>query len=174
MISQNFRRLHQGISVHGLLASFLAFGGLELQKYALWRDTWPTRHDVEESMPLLWLSNLRTVTSSAGAAESPPKNACVLPPAIGGRWGSIQMALHRDDSSGLLQRQGKRLQEDWAIASKAFPRGTLEDYKHCWLLVNTRSFYYDFPKASYPQARENCMVLCPFVDYFNHSDHGVR
>lgn len=123
----------------------------------------------------MWPANLRSVHHRHGAAENNlPSSAWVLPPAIRGRWASGEMERHGDDSSGLLRQQEKKLHEDWAVVSKVFPREKLDNYMHYWLLVNTRSFYYDFPKTRYPQAREDRMVLCPFVDYFNHSDHGVR
>ena len=41
-----------------------------------------------------------------------------------------------------------------------------------WAVVNTRTLFYK--PASYQDAlREDCMCLCPFIDYFNHSDEGV-
>lgn len=102
-----------------------------------------------------------------------PNRVWALPPAIGGRWGSGQMMWHTDTSSGLLFQQERKLQEDWAIVSKVFPAETLRKYRYHWLLVNTRSFYYDLPGANHHEAREDRMALCPFADYFNHQDHGV-
>ena len=54
------RKFPKDISVHALLAAFLTLGDKEdLQKYELWRQTWPTRQDFEDSMPLLWPQSLR-------------------------------------------------------------------------------------------------------------------
>lgn len=92
---------------------------------------------------------------------------------MGGRWSFDRSSSQPCNKLGLLHRQALKLQADWAIVSKVFPCQTLERYTYHWLLVNTRSFYYKLPEASYSQAREDCMVLCPFIDYFNHSDQGV-
>lgn len=172
-IPRNFRLAHGDISVHGLLASFLAFGAAELSPYTLWRETWPSPQELEDSMPILWPSNWKTAHVRRNSGTVFPSPVWALPPAIGGHWGSWEMLSHTDSSSGLLRQQERRLQEDWANASKVFPGETLEKYRYYWLLVNTRSFYYDLPGAEYHQARQDRMVLCPFIDYFNHQDHGV-
>ena len=41
-----------------------------------------------------------------------------------------------------------------------------------WLIANTRTFYHELPgrKQKKKMAREDCMALCPFADYFNHAD----
>jgi len=58
-------------------------------------------------------------------------------------------------------------------------------YRYAWMLVNSRSFYWDYPAAKpekrQPRGRQkpkslpvnDCMTLCPFMDYFNHSNGGV-
>ncbi|MCJ1469926.1 hypothetical protein MMC07_008570 [Pseudocyphellaria aurata] len=171
-IPRSFRLAHEGITVHGLLASFLAFGALELSPFTPWRETWPTLQELEDTMPILWLSNRKPSNCLRSPAMVFPRQVCALPPAIGGRWGSERMSWHSDSSSGLLCQQERKLQQDWAIASRAFPDETLEKYRYHWLLVNTRSFYYEPQGANYQQAREDRMALCPFVDYFNHQDHG--
>lgn len=172
-ISKGFRLAHEGITVHGLLASFLAFGAVELSPFTPWRETWPSLQELENTMPILWPSIWKTSNCYKSPATVFPRQTWALPPAIGGRWGSGRMSWHTDSSSGLLCQQERKLQEDWAIASRAFPDETLEKYRYYWLLVNTRSFYYELQGANYHQAREDRMVLCPFVDYFNHQDHGV-
>lgn len=172
-IPRNFRLAHEDISVHGLLASFLAFGAAELSPYTLWRETWPSPQELEDSMPILWPSNWKTAHVHQSFGTVFQNQVWALPPAIGGRWGSWKMLSHTDSSSGLLCQQERRLQEDWENASKVFPGETLEKYRYYWLLVNTRSFYYDLSGAEYHQARQDRMVLCPFIDYFNHQDHGV-
>ena len=42
------------------------------------------------------------------------------------------------------------------------------------MIVNTRSFYYEDMKNRKAVDPEDCMALCPFADYFNHSDRGCR
>lgn len=41
-------------------------------------------------------------------------------------------------------------------------------------IVNTRSLFYKLDTQDYKElSKEDCMALCPFIDYFNHSDDGV-
>ena len=54
-----------------------------------------------------------------------------------------------------------------------FPDGTLPQYTYFWLIVNTRSFYFEIPGCDVVQKYDDRMVFCPFADYFNHNDHGV-
>lgn len=124
-------------------------------------------------MPILWLSKWKTSGVHRSTSTAFPNQLWVLPPAIGGRWSSRRNLWHADSSLGILCQQERKLREDWAIASKVFPGETLEKYTYYWLLVNTRCFYYELPGAKYHSARGDRMVLCPFIDYFNHQDHGV-
>lgn len=71
-----------------------------------------------------------------------------------------------------LSHTRTKAQKDWKVVSKAFPNKTLEEYTYYWLIVNTRSFYFEVP-GTVDFAHGDRMVLCPFVDYFNHNDHGV-
>jgi hypothetical protein len=100
------------------------------------------------------------------------KPAFLLPPAIGGRWRHIAEFFEPRKDAGLLAKQEQKLKADWKIVSKVFPNKTLEEYTYYWLIVNTRSFYFEVPGTA-EFAHEDRMVLCPFVDYFNHNDHGV-
>ena len=162
-IPKAFRRLHEGISVQGLLASSLAFDDLIVAQYALWMATWPSREEIEESMPMLFSQVFRDTHGFAA-----------LPPAAGGRWSHSQMSnCPRMDSGCLLARQENKLQTDWLIVSRVFARASFADYRYYWLLVNSRSFYYEIPGTRNPPSADDRMVLCPFVDYFNHQDHGV-
>jgi hypothetical protein len=53
---------------------------------------------------------------------------------------------------------------------------------YTWLIVNTRTFYWDYPDLpnSHPRlpkrrpklTADDCYCMCPFMDYFNHSDVG--
>ena len=70
-------------------------------------------------------------------------------------------------------RQEKKLKADWNLVSKVFPKQNLAEYIYYWIIVNTRSFYFEVSGKEAPQNHDDRMVLCPFVDYFNHNDQGV-
>lgn len=52
-------------------------------------------------------------------------------------------------------------------------------FRWAWLLINSRCFYWDYPSSIIRKGarqppkkkrdRNDCMALCPFVDYFNHT-----
>lgn len=100
--------------------------------------------------------------------------AFILPPAITGRWAHYQMReFWKIRDIAPLYRQEKKFKVDWGIVSKVFPDQTLAEYTYHWLIVITRSFYFEVSGREAPQNHNDRMVLCPFVDYFNHNDHGV-
>lgn len=100
----------------------------------------------------------------------------------------------------MLQWQKTKFHRDWNDfrSMKLPPRdiGLPEDsgqttiyeaYAHAWLLINTRSFYWDYPnteskgskrakgKALAPPndlGTDDCMALVPFIDLFNHTYAG--
>lgn len=177
-IPKNFSKLHQGITVHGLLASFLAFGGPDTIHYSSWKNSWPSMHDLQESMPLLWPSTTREAFDNDGHPhdniERHEGSAFILPPAIAGRWAHNQLhEFWKVRDTAPLYQQEKKLKADWDIVSKVFPNQTLQEYTYYWLIVNTRSFYFEVSSSEAAQNHDDRMVLCPFVDYFNHNDHGV-
>jgi hypothetical protein len=52
------------------------------------------------------------------------------------------------------------------------------EYKYNWAIVNSRCYYWGYAKGRKPPkgeklARDDCLALCPWGDYFNHSDKGV-
>ena len=156
---KSFRQQHEGITVHGLLASYLAFCDHSTETYELWKATWPTKQDLKQSMPVMWPRFFR----------SAPK----FPPAVAGKWGHDSM-LHQSvfGENCMLARQELKLSKDWAVVSQIFPTAVFADYQYYWLIVNSRSFYYELPGIDVPSPNDR-MVLCPFVDFFNHRDHGV-
>ena len=175
-IPKRFRALHEGITVHGLLASFLAFSGSKNSYYGPWAATWPCLKEFEESMPLLWSCKLSQMLGPDGKSSATHRyheaSPFVLPPAIGGRWQLVPSPSRVCEDAGLLNQQARKFGADWNIVSRIFPDKFWEDYAYYWLIVNTRSFYFELPDATNtPQADR--MVMCPFVDYFNHNDHGV-
>lgn len=157
-IPTSFRSKHkEGISTHGLLASFFAFAPRKhLLDYQSWMETWPRPEDLA-SFPICWDDSCRS--------------SVFLPPGmIGGCWGS------RDEESegeGLLSGQEKKFRRDWGVVSRIFPGRKMEEYRYGWLLVNTRSLYCGGLGGNKFRSREERMVLCPFIDLFNHDDHGV-
>ena len=177
-IPEDFKNLHKEITVHGLLASFLAFGGPDTHHYSRWKNSWPSMQDLQKSMPLLWPSFMREPLDNDGnphytiGLRKDP--VFILPPAIAGRWAHDQMREYRKiRDTAPMYRQEKKLKADWDIVSKVFPDRTLPDYTYYWLIINTRSFYFEVSGTEAAQNHDDRMVLCPFVDYFNHNDHGV-
>jgi hypothetical protein len=84
-----------------------------------------------------------------------------------------------------LEKQKKKMERDWNDVKRVIDHQgwawEWEDWKYWWVVVNTRTFYWD-PTAGSGLAkegkrrdwkRENCMALCPWADYFNHGDKGV-
>ena len=177
-IPKDFCKLHRGITVHGLLASFLAFGGSDTLRYSPWRNTWPSMQDFQGSMPLLWPSCMREAFDNDGnpygTIERREGSAFILPPAIAGRWAHSQLHdFWKTRDTAPLYQQEKKLKADWDIVSKVFPNHMLPEYTYYWLIVNTRSFYFEVSGSKPAKNHDDRMVLCPFVDYFNHNDHGV-
>lgn len=129
-------------------------------------------------MPLLWPSLLRDPVGVSGnfnnAIGMDGGPSFLLPPNVGGRWAHSEMNEYfppRETTH--LNRQEKKLKADWEIVAKVFPDKTLPEYTYYWLIVNTRSFYFDLLGGEPPENHVDRMVMCPFVDYFNHSDEGV-
>ena len=66
-----------------------------------------------------------------------------------------------------------RFGKDFVVVQKAYPSIEVGLYKYCWLVVNTRTFYYELPGLKGQRPKGDCMVMCPFADLFNHADQGV-
>ena len=157
-IPKSFKDSIKFSSVHGLLATFLSQGSPDgLTFYDSWKSTWPTLPQFRDSMPLLWVE---TVTARQ------PLNLKVLP-------ASLRLSPERTAESKLLASQREKLRRDWEAHISTSPDADYDCFTYYWLIINTRSFYYDLPLETTPKAHEDKMALCPFVDYFNHSDHGV-
>ena len=127
-------------------------------------------------MPLLWPKVLREPfdIEHAISGQFADLGRFPLPPAIRSEPETGQLPPFLETNHcNLLRRQETKLQKDWEIVSREFPHSAFSDYVHNWLIVNTRSFYYEFPDAKNPPSFNDRMVLCPFVDCFNHQDHGV-
>lgn len=161
-IPKVFRNQHKDITVHGLLASFLAFGKAQNKRYySAWQATWPLLQDFNDTVPLLW-----NETDQDSKADNKPGSLSLLPPAIAG-------SKSNQIPEGILQKQKRKIDSDWKAVTGANPKADYETYLYYWLIVNTRSFYYELPGVKKAVSREDRMVLCPFIDFFNHSDNGV-
>lgn len=63
---------------------------------------------------------------------------------------------------------------DREVVSSVFTDVEFEQYRYFWHVVNTRGFYWEFPGEIPPESHEDRMVLMPWVDYFDHNDHGCN
>lgn len=173
-VPEAFRTKHKGTTVHALLALFLATGDDVDRTYAPWASTWPTLCDIRESMPLCWPQQGMAASPEGLLDEMDPKNKVVLPPAIE-RFNTQMTKSKYEPSStcGLLQVQRRKFRTDWEAVSRLDPDTSYEMYLYYWLIVNTRSFYYEMSNIRTQPSREDCMALCPFIDLFNHNDSGV-
>ena len=165
-IPQEFKNRHPNSTVHGLLSSFLAFDEHRKDEYKPWMNLWPSPEVFQETMPFGWLRNQPDVASPLGCG--------LLPPSIGGSWAHPNISEFQIlEGHGLLQKQMRRLKQDWIIVSSAIAEISFDRYVYYWLIVNTRSLYFEMPNTKVHPPREDRMVLCPFIDFFNHDDHGV-
>ncbi|KAF2648297.1 SET domain-containing protein [Lophiostoma macrostomum CBS 122681] len=139
------------VTVHGRLAAFLA---TEYEKgkavHKAWQDVWPSKQDFETTMPIHW---------SKEARECLPVTSKVL-----------------------LKAQRTKLNSDFDTIRPMYPSMSKPLFTYTWMIVNTRTFYWDYPDLStahpsLPKKRakltaDDCYAMCPFMDYFNHSDVG--
>ncbi|KAF3917317.1 hypothetical protein AA313_de0210025 [Arthrobotrys entomopaga] len=70
------------------------------------------------------------------------------------------------------EKQRSKLQDDYEYAVKTHVENgqvkfEREEFEWAWAIVNTRTIYYR-PKKWYRIPAEDCMTLCPFIDYYNH------
>ncbi|GJD03903.1 SET domain-containing protein [Colletotrichum higginsianum] len=74
-------------------------------------------------------------------------------------------------ASSLLAAQREKFESHWSLVSAAaLPGGAAvgyEDYRHAWLLVNSRTFYHTAKRH-----RDDHMVLQPVADLLNHAPRG--
>ena len=172
-IPDDFKERHRGISVQGLLASYLAHAPpKQLEHLEVWKATWPSKAEYAAVMPVTLPPSLRRKLQ--WTLHGVKREFHLLPPSLAG----LSLPVMGDgqcpeDHPPLLLKQEAKLQQDWAAVREALPDAVLEEYRYFWLLVNTRSFYYDLPLRLEPQTHDDRMILCPFLDYFNHADHGV-
>ncbi|KAH7381565.1 hypothetical protein BKA66DRAFT_441980 [Pyrenochaeta sp. MPI-SDFR-AT-0127] len=145
-------KLPENTTVHGRLATILALWYLDPsnQEYKYWQDVWPTQSDFKSTMPLFYPKQLQ---------DHLPQAAVIL-----------------------LKNQHAKLEKDWNDLRAHIPSVTKEIFIYTWLIVSTRTFYWDYPDLpnSHPRlpkrrnklTADDCYAMCPFMDYFNHSDVG--
>ncbi|KAI0857317.1 SET domain-containing protein [Xylaria cubensis] len=142
----------KNISVHGILAADLALDSSG--KFAPWDAVVPRPEDLV-GLPLTWHPDLQALL---------PRHAAEL-----------------------LAAQKTKFARDWDAVAGAFPelikgKGKngekdgmgMDRYRHAWLLVNSRTFYYldAALKKRRSTSRDDHMTLQPVADLFNHADEG--
>lgn len=146
-------------SVHGQLAGQLAYHlAAQTSTYSVWLDVMPSWHELQSSMPLLWSTQIKN--------QLPLRGARLL---------SKQRLKYDRDLGMAMEYFSSLLCKFTGVAVER----SVDLYKHAWLLVNTRSFFWDISTSvrgtrtiRKPKARlaDDCMALCPVIDCFNHSD----
>lgn len=140
----------------------------------------PSHASLRSCMPVLWPDDIRPHLPPAAAALCAKQKAKMS--------NDVDRAITW--SFGAEEAQGMKLGEGIAPGG-----GSIADrYTYAWLLVNTRCFYWDYPvlggalKEKGPakrgldgkvverkRDRDDCLAMCPVLDYFNHTDgDGVR
>lgn len=164
-------------SIHAIMAAYLTHGGAEfLKPLEVWRQTWPSWQEFEDTMPVLWPEHLRRLDSdvvSNPSSDSPS----FLPPSISGSWNSLSIKPvgvdYETRYQRLLAQQEKRLKDSWEHVVSVFPGTQWESFAYNWCIINSRSFYYTSPGKGEPEDWNDAIALVPFADYFNHEDDAV-
>ncbi|KAI4278769.1 MAG: hypothetical protein L6R38_005167 [Xanthoria sp. 2 TBL-2021] len=176
-VPKAFREKHKQITTQGLLASFLASSNLEKTAFAPWASTWPTLQDFRESMPICWRQHRMTALTEDLLDETTTHHDCDLPfpSAIDhSSTDSLDGVFEANPNLSLLQKQRRKLKADWEKVGEALPNMSFERYVHYWLLVSTRTFYFEMPGVKTHPPRDDRIVMCPFIDLFNHNDTGCN
>ncbi|KAI0452662.1 putative SET domain-containing protein [Xylaria acuta] len=71
----------------------------------------------------------------------------------------------------ILKRQQIKFQHECDSVAKAFPDLDRSKYKYFWLIINSRTFYYEAPEMA-KYRWEDKLCLLPAADLFNHSNDG--
>ncbi|KAF8470211.1 hypothetical protein BDZ91DRAFT_678491 [Kalaharituber pfeilii] len=89
-------------------------------------------------------------------------------------WESNRQDLLPPSTQFYLTRQREKFESDFKKARNLGFEFTQDAYAHAWVIVNTRTLFYRPSSYNTHISREDCMCLCPFIDYFNHSDVGCK
>ncbi|KAL2149876.1 hypothetical protein VTH82DRAFT_7552 [Thermothelomyces myriococcoides] len=155
--------LPKDTKVHALLAADLALDS-PTSEYRIWNAVVPSREAIMTSLPLAWDPRLHPFL---------PKPALTI-----------------------LRKQQAKFNRDWAViqqsplaagsstsattttttttTSSTAKTGTItrQTFLHTWLLVNTRTFYYETARGVASRARDDRIVLQPVADLLNHAATG--
>jgi hypothetical protein len=86
-------------------------------------------------------------------------------------WPEELQSLLPKPAKGILKKLQAKFEREWDIVAKSFPDIHLEEYLRSWLIVNTRTFYYETPKME-RYLYDDRLALLPVVDLLNHADSG--
>jgi hypothetical protein len=160
-------RIPPDITVHGTLAAAWTLNSAmgRDRQYQEWEATWPSMADVQQSVPFMWPKHYQ---------DRLPRGARGLLLTIS------QVCNHKLTGIALLQNQRTKYDVDWAKLKEAILSAgdTEKNFKYNWMLVNSRCYYWKYAKSRKPESGktplvDECMALCPYADYFNHSSEGV-
>lgn len=153
------------------MAAFLCCGdSQDVSKYAAWWAVWPTLEDFKESMPMLWPEHLkermhRETPKTRTITEYSPPTEATARSSTGGSWDPTEY-------EGPLVQQEKNFEKCFQAVKSVFPDTDRMRYCYYWLIVNTRSFYHLPQGKDVPKEKNDAIALCPYADYFNHTDVG--
>ena len=86
-------------------------------------------------------------------------------------WQVILQELLPPQAKALLKKQKAMFATDWAMFQDGFGSKQEREYLYCWLLVNSRTFYFETPAMlEYP--KQDRVALVTMADMFNHADTG--
>ncbi|KAL1612728.1 hypothetical protein SLS60_000957 [Paraconiothyrium brasiliense] len=141
------------ISIQARLATYLALHYAdEAFQHRPWRDVWPSQDEFTSILPLHWSRKLQDLLPHA--------------------------------ANVLLTAQRSKLERDYVDIHAIHPSIPKTLFTYTWLIVNTRTFYWDYPDLPNAHPRlprkrqqltaDDCYAMCPFIDYFNHSEKGCE
>ncbi|KAI5801440.1 hypothetical protein DFH27DRAFT_58423 [Peziza echinospora] len=88
-------------------------------------------------------------------------------------WDTAKQELLPPSALLHLNKQKEKFESDFKKVKELGFTVTRDEYAHNWVIVNTRTLFYKPPTYN-DVPREDCMCLCPFIDYFNHCDVGCK
>ncbi|KAF9735393.1 hypothetical protein PMIN06_002621 [Paraphaeosphaeria minitans] len=138
-------------SIHARLAAYFALQhSKDGCQHRPWQDVWPSQDEFKDILPLHWSKQLQDLLPHAAAV--------------------------------LLTAQRSNLERDYLSIHAIHPSISRDLFTYVWLIVNTRTFYWEYPDLPNAHPRlpkkrpqltaDDCYAMCPFMDYFNHSDQG--
>ena len=86
-------------------------------------------------------------------------------------WPEELQQLLPAEAKHLLKQQCSRFECEWTVFRKVFSNEIRREYLYAWLLVNTRTFYFETP-AMLKSPWHDRLALLPIADLFNHADTG--